>query len=101
MTKREELTALIEQKEEQIVQIRSEINEIYRQTILLSDDKQWFTEEVEHHPKAKYQRKEHWLDGKLVGRIHWKQNVKDSDTGDIYILDRSALVRVDGKWLDC
>jgi hypothetical protein len=100
MTKREELNSLIEGKQEQIVKIRSEITELYRESRLLSDEVCWFTEEIEHHPKHKYQRNENWLDGKLVGRVHWIMKVPVVDEGRELEIERSNIVRLNGEWLE-
>ena len=73
--------------------------ELAKQSILLSDEVQQFTEEIESHPKYKYQCKPNYLDGKLVGRIHWKESFKDEDTGKSIEIERSQIVRIDGEWI--
>lgn len=71
---------------------------LYRKSLTISDDKQWFKEEVESHPKQKYQRKPHWLDGQLVGRIHWVEEFKDEDGGESVFIERNRIVRINGEW---
>ena len=73
--------------------------ELARQAILLSDEEQQFKEEIESHPKGKYQRIANWLDGKLIGRIHWVEEFKDEDGGPSTFINRSKIVRVDGRWV--
>jgi len=93
----------IEQKRKEnfdkIEALKRENIELAKQAILLSDEVQQFTEEIESHPKIKYQRKPNYLDGKLVGRIHWKESFKDEYTGDSIELKRSKIVRINGKWV--
>lgn len=93
----------IEQKRKEnfdkIEALKRENIELAKQSILLSDEVQQFTEEIESHPKSKYQRKPNYLDGKLVGRIHWKESFKDEDTGKSIEIERSQIVRIDGEWV--
>jgi len=93
----------IEQKRKEnfdkIEELKKENIELYKQAMVISDEKQWFTEEIESHPKAKYQREPNYLDGKLVGRIHWNEDFKDEDTGKLITIERSQLVKVDGEWV--
>ena len=93
----------IEQKRKEnfvkIEALKRENIELAKQAILLSDEVQQFTEEIEAHPKSKYQRKPNYLDGKLVGRIHWKESFKDEDTGKSIEIERSQIVRIDGEWV--
>jgi hypothetical protein len=47
----------------------------------------------------KYQRKDHPLNGKVVGRIHWIENVKDDDTDEVIEIKRSRVVAIGGDWV--
>ena len=91
----------IEQKRKEnfdkIEALKRENIELAKQAILLTDEVQQFSEEIESHPKSKYQRKPKYLDGKLVGRIHWKESIKDEDTGKSIEIERSQIVRIDGE----
>jgi len=93
----------IEQKRKEnfdkIETLKRENIELAKQAILLSDEKQQFTEVVETHPREKWQRKDNYLDGKLVGRIHWKEEFKDESDGSSIIINRQRVVRVDGEWI--
>ena len=98
MTKRKELECCIAALRTIINNAQKEIVDIRKETLLLSDEVQQFTEEIESHPRQKYERKDNWLDGKLIGRIHWKEGIKDEDTGEIITINRNQIVRVDGDW---
>jgi hypothetical protein len=70
-----------------------------KQDILLCDETQRFEEKIEEsHPRSKYKKKPHWLDGKLVGRIFWNENFKDEHTGEVITIERQQIVRVNGEW---
>ena len=99
MTKRERLELKKEKNFALIEEIRRENIELTKELYLLSDEKQWFREEVESHPKQPYQRKPHFLDGKLVGRICWNDVFKDEDSGETVTIERSEVVRVNGVWI--
>ena len=95
MRRRKTINDLIEKKEAKIKTLRKEILDLNRESALLSDKKQWFTEENEEilicgRPK-KYETR-------LMGRIHWNEDFFDEDDGTAITIERSALVRVNGEW---
>ena len=99
MRRRSTLIRLEKVRLDKIKQLEAEIIEIRKEGMLLSDKKQWFTEEevevlICRRPK-KYETK-------LIGKIHWKETFKDEDlpdgSGDITI-DRHKTVRVNGEWI--
>lgn len=96
---RTEINQKITQNYNQINTLKNEIVELQKQAILLSDEEQQFTEEVEYHPKTKFQRKPNYLDGKLVGRIHWVENYKDESDGTLIPIKRTRVVRINGEWI--
>ncbi len=96
MTKRERLEAKIESKKSQIEKLESEIIELTKETLLLSDEKQWFVEKEETRVISKRPKKEETL---LVGRIYWKEDFGDEDTGDVVTVERSEVVRENGEWV--
>jgi hypothetical protein len=86
---------MIDAKIEKIKQLKTEITELRKESILLSDKHQQFTEKEEEvlicgRPK-KYETK-------LIGRIHWKDDFVDEDTGDVITIDRTQIVRINGEW---
>ncbi|AEL24338.1 hypothetical protein [Cyclobacterium marinum] len=96
---RAEIRAEIKAKNAKISELIHDIDNLQKQSYLLSDEEQWFTEEIEKHPKAPYQRKPNYLDGKLVGRINWNEKIKDEDTGDEITIHRSNILRINGEWI--
>lgn len=93
---REEIHKEIVEKLEVISKTRDEINELLKEEILLSDDKQWFTEEEEEFVISKRPKK---VEKHLTGRIHWKEEFKDRDSDKSVVINRSQIVCIDGEWL--
>lgn len=94
---RKQIEADIKAKRELIVKTNEEIRELLKESCLLSDEEQWFTEEMETFTKRVNRKKV--TEEKLVGRIHWNQNFKDEDTGSVITIKRSQAVRVNGEWI--
>jgi hypothetical protein len=92
MTKREKLQQQITSKKEKIHSILMEIYELEKQSLLLCDKDQWFTEKLETHGRG--QKKEQ----KLYGRIHWNEDFLDESTNKAITIERSHIVRINGKW---
>lgn len=76
-----------------IAAINQEILELRRKDALLSDEIQWYKETTETVGRGKNKKQQ------LVGRIHWKEDFKDDDTGQITTIERCRAVRIDGEWL--
>lgn len=93
---REEIHKEIIEKLETISKTKDEINELLKEGILLSDDKQWFTEEEEEFVISKRPKK---VEKHLTGRVNWKEEFKDESTGETVTINRSEIVRIDGEWL--
>lgn len=92
---RKRLRGLITQKKEEIKKLEEEVNELANQDLLLSDNNQWYveTEEevcVKNRPKVKEIRK--------IGRVYWKVEFKDYETGEPIELIRNQIVTVNGKF---
>lgn len=97
MTKRERLNGKIAKNNAKIEELKKLNEEIYIETLLLCDDKQWYTEKEYTYGRGK-KKTTH-----LEGRIHWKEFFADSDypndeTKGVWI-DRTQRVKVDGTWL--
>lgn len=73
-----------------------EYNELQKKDILFCDDQQWFTE-VEEEVILK--RRPKVTETRLVGRKHWKEDFTDEGTGEIFTIERSRVVRVNGEWV--
>ena len=89
---RKEIEATINGNNEAIEKLEAENLELRKQALLLSDDEQQYREEMETHGRGKKKRE------MLVGRIHWKEEFKDEDTGQSIWIERSQVVRVNGVW---
>lgn len=60
----------------------------------ICDDKQRYTEQIESRGRGK---DKHDI---IVGRIHWKEDFTDEDTGEIITIERSQAVRIGDTWYD-
>lgn len=92
---REEIKSKIRQKQNKIYMLANEIKELTKESYLLSDEHQQFVEKYEDvlvFGRSKKYKKQ------LVGRIHWVEEYGDGDGGTLMI-DRSKVVRLDGKWI--
>jgi uncharacterized protein YchJ len=98
MTERELIDSEIQANLKKIIQIRLDVIELRKKQCLICDEKQWFREQVESHPKSRWQRLENELNGKLIGRIYWNESFQDQDTKKIVSIERSEIVRIDGEW---
>ncbi len=92
MTKRQRIDSNIAACEEKINSLNIKIIELNKQSLLLSDDEQWFKEKTETIGRGKTKREA------LIGSIHWKEDFKDDDTGKVITIERQQVVRVDGEW---
>lgn len=96
MRRRSTLIKLEKEKFDKIKQLETEIIELRKEGMLLCDKTQRFKESEEDvlicgRPK-KYETK-------LIGRIHWKEDFIDEDTGDVVTIERKKTVRVNGEWV--
>lgn len=79
---------------EKIQKLQSRILELEKEDILFCDKNQWYKEGPETHGTGKRKLTRNY------GRIYWKEDFKDEDTGEIITLERSQIVKVDGEWVD-
>ena len=91
---RKQIEDLIASKKRTIQQFETDIIELERQALLLSDEEQWFVEAKETERDGRKKNKVE----RLIGRIYWNESFKDEDTDNVITIERSQVVRVDGNW---
>ena len=96
MKTRKQISEKVKKNVAKIEALKSENLELLRESYLLCDKKQNFTEVEEDvlicgRPK-KYERK-------LIGRVHWVEDFVDEDTGSVFSINRSQIVRINGEWV--
>lgn len=97
MTKREELQDQYKLNNKKIAELKIANTEIWREQILLSDDKQQFIEKIEI---ANYKEGRKVIKTeRLIGRIHWVEYFEDMDTNTKIPINRSRMVRLDGEFI--
>lgn len=89
---RQKLEKKIRANKEKIKKLNLENIDLHRQSILLSDEQQWYSEKVEVVGRGKNKKE------CLLGRVHWNQDFTDEADGQVITVERSAVVKVDGKW---
>lgn len=96
MKTRQQISDEIKAKQRQVEQLKLDIQTLWRESLLLCDEKQWFEEKMETN-KVREGRKlveKQWL----IGRIHWVENFRDEDTGEVIPVNRTRIIRVNGNW---
>lgn len=89
---REKINEAIQKQKDIIKQAEDTIISLRRESYLLNDDKQWFTEAMETHTEGRGKKKV--SEDFLIGRINWIERFDD------YIeVGRSKVVRVNGEWI--
>ena len=96
MNRREEIKSQVKSIENQIKSLEEDLEELIKEEYLLCDEKQWFTEKeeetiVKKRPLVK--------ETNLIGRINWEQEFIDEDSQEVIKIERSMIVRANGKWL--
>ena len=93
MTKREELSKKYNDNINNIKSLKLENVEIYKELCLLSDDKQWYTEEIVTVSKGKKKLEI------LRGYINWNQSFKDGDTDNSVTVTRKMVIKENNEWI--
>lgn len=96
MSKREQLESKIQENFDKIEELKKQNRELKKESFLLCDEKQWFTEDNEEVVVSKRPKK---IETMLIGKIHWKEPFKDESTGDSIEVERSQVVRVNKEWI--
>lgn len=99
---REQIRQEIYEVKQEIKRLEEKRIELLKESLLLSDDKQWYTEQTEDIPEyvipeGKKRRKAVpvWHH---TGRTHWIEEFKDGDTNESIFITRSRIVKMDGEW---
>lgn len=90
---REQIRAEIKACTEKIEQLEAELADLVKRDYLLSDEVQWYKEELRTTGRGKKKRTF------LEGRVYWNQFFKDEDTGEEIKIERSQQITVDGVWI--
>lgn len=95
--KRSDLTRKAQRAQKRIIKAKEQIKELTRQSILLSDKNQWFEEKEED---VVISRRPKVVEKQLVGRVYWKMKIEDDSGGKPFYVDRQAIVRRNGEWVN-
>ena len=100
MTKRERLESKKKKNFDKIEELKRQNIELTKQSFLLCDKNQWFTEENEERVVSKRPKK---VETFLIGKIHWNEFFEDEaypkdEIKGVWI-ERSEIVRINGEWV--
>jgi hypothetical protein len=76
-----------------ITTLHAETIELNKQQLVMSDNKQQYSEGFEEFGRGK-NKVTHF-----IGRIHWKEYFTDEDTGERVWIHRSRVVKQDGEFI--
>ena len=91
-TKRQKLADKAKSNLQKIEKLKADNRELLIKSYLLCDKRQQYKEEIEVKGKGKKKC------SNLIGRIHYMQLFEDKSTGDIFEVERSEVVKVNGEW---
>ena len=94
--KRKQIEAKIQKNKGIIARLKQENNDLYYESLLISDNEQKYIEEerevvVTKRPKVTKKV--------LVGMIQWDEDFRDEDTGKVVTIQRHKIVKEDGVWV--
>ena len=92
---RDKIYEIISSKEQTIKDLKSDILELRKQGLLLSDDtQQYYEKEVEvvisKRPKV--------VEKQLLGFIKWKEEFLNQEGGEVLSIERNKIVHINGEW---
>ncbi len=96
MTKRARIEAKIEKVENEIKERKKLIQQLRRESYLLSDKEQWYTEEMRTVTISKRPKVTKEV---LFGYINWIDGFLDEYTGKVIKIERCQVVKKDGHWI--
>lgn len=93
---RKQIEAKIQKNKDLIAKLKKENNDLYYESLLISDNEQKYIEEerevvVSKRPKVTKKV--------LFGMIQWDENFRDEDTGKVVTIQRHQIVKEDGVWV--
>ena len=94
---REIIKNKIDETIEKINFYKAELERFEKEDILFSDDQQWFVEKEE---EVKFRQNRKLIkETRLIGRVYWKEHFVDEDSGELIEIERSQIVRENGKFI--
>ena len=96
MKTRKQIENLIKAKQSKINDLSNEIDLLRIEELQICDSEKTYEEKEEEWTVKKRPliKEKH-----IIGRIHWVEDFIDEDTGEVFSINRSRLVRKDGVWI--
>ncbi len=94
MKQREKINKKIESNISKIKALNDENVRLRIRELQISDKTQQYSEKMEVRGRGKTKQ------DVLVGRVHWKEDFKDEDTGEVVTVERQTIVRIGETWYE-
>ena len=93
---RKQIEAKIQKNKGLIAKLKQENNDLYYESLLISDNEQKYIEEEREIVISKRPK----VTKKVVfGMIQWNEDFRDEDTGNVVTVQRHKIVKEDGVWV--
>lgn len=96
MSKRRKIEAKIAKNKELIIQLKKDNQDLYYESLLISDKEQKYIEEEREITISKRPKVTKKV---LLGMVQWDEDFIDEDTGNIVTIQRHKVVKQDGEWV--
>jgi len=93
---RKQIEAKIQKNKDLIAKLKKENNDLYYESLLISDKEQKYIEEERDVVVTKRPK----VTKKVVfGMIQWDEDFRDDSTGEVVTIQRHKIVKQDGVWV--
>ncbi|ASK29709.1 hypothetical protein CEY12_06145 [Chryseobacterium sp. T16E-39] len=90
---RKQIENRIKKNEDRIKSINQQNRDLFLQSLLITDQEQQYSETYIEIGRGKSK------ESVLMGKITWKENCIDEDTGEVITIERSQFVKRNGDWI--
>lgn len=90
---RKQLVKKMEGIKDRVRDLRNQYVLLNRQLLMLCDEHCQYVVKKETFGRGKNKKTA------LIGRLHWKEDFKDEDTGEVMTIERSQPVTNNGEWI--
>lgn len=96
MTKRERLAEKIRLNNLKIKELQKKNFLLAIEAIQISDKNQKYSEKIEKIARLENRKKVY--EDVLIGKVTWKENFIDEETGEAVVIERNSVVRRNDRW---
>jgi len=96
MTKRERLAEKIRLNNLKIKELKNKNCLLEIESIQISDKHRKYSEKIEKI--ARFENRKKVYEDVLIGKVTWKENFIDEETGEVISIERNSVVRRNDRW---